>query len=70
MKLLKKALAGLCALTMAMTAVASFSVTASAAELPTLYPVITVDEEAGTATIELKVKNIRWVKLMCIKMTH
>ena len=58
MKLVKKALAGLCALTMAMTAAASLAVTASAAELPTLYPVITVDEEAKTADIELHVKNL------------
>lgn len=58
MKLVKKALAGLCALTMAMTAAASLAVTASAAELPTAYPVITVDEDAKTAQIEVRLKNM------------
>lgn len=58
MKMIKKILAGACALAMAMSAIASLTVTASAAEVPTAYTAVTVDENAKTATVELRVKNI------------
>lgn len=58
MKMIKKILAGACALAMAMSAIASLAVTASAAEVPTAYTAVTVDEAAKTATVEVRVKNI------------
>ena len=58
MKLFKKILTSFCALTMAMTVVSSFAIVASAEGTVTAYPVITVDTENKTATIEVHVKNV------------
>lgn len=59
MSLLKKALAGVCSLMIAASAFTAFAVVASADEVkPVLYPVVTVDEAAKTAKVEVYVEGL------------